>query len=61
MDRTVASDLAGKQQMLAAVLEQREASTQIARMVETIAQQAEESSVAAQGGASQAVLLGSHA
>ena len=44
-----------------AVLEQREASTQIARMVETIAQQAEESSVAAQGGASQAVLLGSHA
>ena len=44
-----------------AVLEQREASTQIARMVETIAQQAEESSVAAQGGASQAVVLGSHA
>ena len=44
-----------------AVLEQREASTQIARMVETIAQQAEESSVAAQGGASQALVLGSHA
>ena len=44
-----------------AVLEQREASTQIARMVETIAQQAEESSVAAQGGASQAVSLGENA
>jgi len=44
-----------------AVLEQREASTQIARMVETIARQAEESSVAAQGGAAQAAVLGSNA
>ena len=45
-------------EIVSAVLEQREASNAVARMVELIAHQAEESSAAAKGGASESVSLG---
>ena len=48
-------------EIASAIQEQRHASNEIAKMIEGIAQQAEASSLAAQGGASQALLLGSQA
>ncbi len=45
-------------EIASAIQEQRQASTQIAKMVEVIAQQSAESSLAAQGGASEALQLG---
>ena len=46
-------------EIASAIQEQRQSSVEIAKMVEVIAQKAEESSTAAKGGAEQALLLGS--